>query len=152
MPPSVRPAAAEDALAVAEVYLRSFTAAMPSVQRAHPDDEVRTWVRDVLVRGGSVVVAEADGQVVGFVALSDGWVEQLYVDPSHQGQGIGAQLLALAKDRQPDGLQLWTFQVNEQAQRFYEQHGFVVVERTDGSGNEEREPDVRYAWPGTTDT
>ena len=34
------------------------------------------------------------------------------------------------------------------AQRCYERQGFVAVERTDGAGNEEREPDVRLVWPG----
>jgi hypothetical protein len=34
--------------------------------------------------------------------------------------------------------------------RFYQRHGFVPVERTDGAGNEEREPDVRYQWRPVT--
>ena len=47
------------------------------------------------------------------------------------------------------GLSLWTFQVNGAARRFYERHGFTEVERTDGSHNDEHEPDVRYVWqPG----
>lgn len=132
---------------VADVYLRSFQAAMPSVQRAHSDDEVRGWVRDVLVPAG-VLLAAVDTRVVGLMALSDGWIEQLYVDPACQRCGIGSQLVSLAKRRQPSGLQLWTFQVNRPAQQFYERHGFVAVEWTDGSANEEREPDVRYSWPG----
>ena len=52
----------------------------------------------------------------------------------------------LAKKRYPDGLQLCSFQVNGPAQRFYERHGFIAVEHTDGSGNEEHEPDIRYVW------
>jgi hypothetical protein len=32
------------------------------------------------------------------------------------------------------------------ARRFYERHGFVSVERTDGLHNEEREPDISYVW------
>jgi ribosomal protein S18 acetylase RimI-like enzyme len=43
-------------------------------------------------------------------------------------------------------LGLYAFQVNEPACRFYERHGFEVVDRNDGSRNEEREPDIRYAW------
>ena len=73
-------------------------------------------------------------------------LEQLYVRRPWTGRGIGSRLLAVAKERRPDGLQLWTFQVNAGARRFYERHGFVVVEMTDGSANEERQPDVRYAW------
>ena len=40
--------------------------------------------------------------------------------------------------------------------RFYERNGCRVVELTDGSGNEEREPDALYEWapsdltPGTS--
>ena len=45
-----------------------------------------------------------------------------------------------------EGLELWTFQVNARARRFYERNDFVEAELTDGSGNEEREPDVRYVW------
>ena len=73
-------------------------------------------------------------------------LSQLYLDPGWRGRGIGDQFVALAKERSPQGLSLWTFQVNEPAHRFYERHGFVEAERTDGSGNEEREPDVRYVW------
>jgi 8-oxo-dGTP pyrophosphatase MutT (NUDIX family) len=36
-------------------------------------------------------------------------------------------------------------------QRFYERHGFIEIERTDGSGNEEQAPDVRYRWSGVAD-
>ena len=32
------------------------------------------------------------------------------------------------------------------ARRFYEANGFEALELTDGSGNQERQPDVRYAW------
>ena len=46
-------------------------------------------------------------------------------------------------------MQLWTFQQNDRARRFYEARGFEAVEFTDGSGNKERQPDVRYVWrPG----
>ena len=73
-------------------------------------------------------------------------MEQLYVDPAAQGRGIGAALLDLAKARNPGGLQLWTFQINAGARRFYAREGFVEVERTDGAANEEREPDIRLTW------
>ena len=51
----------------------------------------------------------------------------------------------IAKERRPRGLQMWTFQANGGARRFYERHGFVVMEATDGD-NEERAPDVRNEW------
>ena len=45
-----------------------------------------------------------------------------------------------------DRLELWTFQANIGAQRFYMRHGFTEAERTNGAGNEEGLPDIRYVW------
>jgi GNAT superfamily N-acetyltransferase len=145
--PILRRAAAPDAPGAAEVLLRSFEAALPWTRRAHSDDEVRAWVRDVLVPVRETWVALAGSRVVGVMALDGDWLDQLYLDPGWRGRGIGDRFVDLAKRRRPDGLRLWTFQVNGPARRFYERHGFVAVECTDGAGNEEREPDVRYVWP-----
>ena len=144
--PRIRRATAGDAAAVADVYLASFKATY-DFPPAHTDDEVRGWMRDALLPTSEVWVAEEDAAVVGFVAIGEGTVEQLYVAPARTGQGIGARLLDLAKARRPQGLSLWTFQANSGARRFYARHGFRVAEMTDGSGNEERQPDVRYVWP-----
>ena len=142
----LRRALPADAPAVADVWLRSFTAALPDVRRAHTDDEVRAWFRDVVVPERETWVAEADGAVVGLMVLGPGEIEQLYLDPDWRGRGLGERFVAVAKELFPSGLGLWTFQVNHAAARFYEMHGFVAVERTDGQGNEAREPDVRYVW------
>jgi GNAT superfamily N-acetyltransferase len=141
----LRRGSAGDAAAVAEVFLTSFHATY-DFPLAHTDDEVRGWIRDRLIPDHEVWVATEDGQVVAMLALAPGWVEQLYVAPDRLGAGIGSRLLELAKERQPEALQLWTFQVNERARRFYERHGFVAVETTDGRANQERQPDVRYEW------
>ncbi|MET9967541.1 GNAT family N-acetyltransferase [Streptomyces sp. NPDC006356] len=154
-PVVLRRATATDAGAAADVWLRSFTAALPTVVRPHSDDDVRTYFREVVVPLRETWVAEAteateatDG-VIGLMVLDHDQLSQLYLDPDQRGQGIGDRFVDLAKRRRPGGLSLWTFQVNRPAHRFYERHGFVAVEYTDGSGNEEREPDVRYVWrPG----
>ena len=43
-------------------------------------------------------------------------------------------------------LRLWVFQRNTDAIAFYRTCGFREIERTDGSRNEEREPDVLMEW------
>jgi hypothetical protein len=55
-------------------------------------------------------------------------------------------LLEHVKDLCPERLELWVFQRNEGARRFYERHGFELVRLTDGAGNMEREPDALYEW------
>jgi ribosomal protein S18 acetylase RimI-like enzyme len=142
----LRRAEDSDARAAADVWLRSFGAALPSVRRAHGDDEVREWFSYVVVPSYETWVAVAEGGVVGLLVLGEGELEQLYLDPAWRGRGLGDRFMALAKERRPDGLGLWTFQVNGAARRFYERHGFVETERTDGLRNEEKEPDVRYVW------
>ncbi|MEU6482531.1 GNAT family N-acetyltransferase [Streptomyces sp. NPDC046887] len=145
----IRRAAASDADAVAGVWLRSFAAALPEVRRAHTDEEVRAWFREVVVPGRAgheTWVAAVDGTIVGMVVLNGTELDQLYLDPHWRGRGIGDRLVHLAKHHRRDGLALWTFQANAPARRFYERHGFVAAEHTDGRGNEEREPDVRYVW------
>lgn len=143
----IRQAMSPDAPAIADIYLRSFRAtyAFPLV---HPDDEVREWIAAHVVGQLETWVARSGlaAATVGYVAIDGDEVRLLDVMPGWTGQGIGSRLLAHAKARRPAGLQLWTFQVNHGARRFYERHGFGVIELTDGTGNEEGQPDVHYAW------
>ena len=144
----VRRASEGDAPAVAEVFLSSFHATY-TFPLAHTDEEVRSWIRERLIPNDEVWVAVDGEQIVGILALAPGWLEQLYIAPDRLGQGIGRRLMEVAKTRQPGGLQLWTFQVNARARRFYESHGFVAVEETADS-NQEKQPDVRYVWAGAS--
>ena len=107
---------------------------------------MRAWIRDVLLPTREVWVADEDGRAVGFAALAGNTLEHLYVHPAEQGKGIGATLLARAKKQSPAGLRLWVFQRNERARRFYERHGFALARLTDGTANEEHEPDALYDW------
>lgn len=95
------------------MWLRSFSAALPGVRRAHTDDEVRAWFREVVVPGQETWVATVDGSVVAMMTLDGDDLDQLYIDPAWQGRGIGRRLVDVAKERSPSGLTLWTFQVNE---------------------------------------
>ena len=141
----LRRAVETDAEAAAEVFLRA-RAEMRYLPRLHTDDETRAFFRDVVMREQEVWVADVAGRVVGFIALSDAMIEHLYVAPGEQGRGVGRTLLDHAKSRRPGGLELWVFRDNAGARRFYERHGLVLLYETNGSGNEEKLPDARYAW------
>ena len=152
--PVLRPARNGDAGDVATVFLRSRAYALPTVPLVHDESEVRRWIADEVVGHRDVTVAELDGTIVGWMALDGrvghtGWIDHLYLDPAWIGRGLGVAFVELAEQRHPAGLQLWTFEVNAAAQRFYERLGFVAVERTSGAGNEERAPDVRFEWVPT---
>ena len=85
-----------------------------------------------------------ESAVVGFMVVGKTELDHLYVHVDHQGRGIGTQLLNLAKEQSADKLQLYTFDINKQAQRFYEKHGFKII----GRGIEEvsGRADIRYEW------
>lgn len=146
----LRQADVADSGDIADVWLTAF-AATYDFPAAHTDDEVREWARTDLLAGTETWVAqEPGGMIVGFMSLSEDMLEQLYLRPGWTSHGTGSRLVTLAKERRPDGLQLYTFQVNAGARRFYERHEFVAIWFGDGNANEERQPDVRYRWtPGT---
>ncbi len=150
----LRPATTEDAAAVAEVLILARLAFMPYAPSAHPDLELRTWVREHLVPNGGVLVAEHEEAVVGVMSTSSAvgihWIDQMMVKPSHVGLGIGSRLLERALETLPRPIRLYTFQANRGARRFYERRGFVAVEFTDGELNEEHCPDVLYELSART--
>lgn len=147
-----RTATLGDADSVAEVYLRSRKELVACAPLVHSDEGVRGWIRR-LIPGGRTTVVVADGQVIGLLAVSRGidcsWIDQLYLLPEWVDRGIGSQLLEVARLELPPPIRLYTFQCNARARHFYERRGFQAIAFGDGSGNEERCPDILYEWrPG----
>lgn len=143
----LRPADESDAAAVADIHLASRRgAAMPP--SVHSDDEVRDWLGGRFRSGDEIWLAEVDGAPAGYARMTPTWLDDLYVAPAYAGRGVGSALLDLVKAQRPHGICLWVFESNAAARSFYEHRGFVELEHTDGSGNEERSPDIKLAWPG----
>jgi GNAT superfamily N-acetyltransferase len=141
-----RRARLEEARAIADLWLRSRYASIPAIPTpVHTDDEVHAWFEFVVVPERDLWVIAHDDRPVALLVLQGEWVDQLYVDPQWTGQRLGSVLIELAKKLHPERLDLWAVQSNTPARRFYEQHGFVAVDTTEGE-NEERAPDVHYCW------
>jgi GNAT superfamily N-acetyltransferase len=143
----IRAATSDDMSTCAAIFNRwvDETGWMP---RVHDHDDVARHYRETVFSECEVFVAENDGAVGAFLALSDrAFVNALYADPQARGRGFGKLLLDRAKERYPGGLSLWTFVANGDAQRFYRREGFAEVRRTEGD-NEEGLPDILLRWPG----
>jgi ribosomal protein S18 acetylase RimI-like enzyme len=143
----LRAAEPEDADAIAALFGAASRKAMAYLPQLHTPEEDRAFFAGVIADADTTVALQ-DDHVVAFIAVGEARVEHLYVDPAHQRRQIGTTLLRHAQAARPAGLDLWVFQRNTAAIAFYERHGFRVAERTDGAGNEEREPDARMVWPG----
>jgi ribosomal protein S18 acetylase RimI-like enzyme len=134
--PRVRSARPSDAAALAAVHVAcwretyahllsaAFLAAIDTGEKA------RMW-RRALERGpGRVHVAEADGEVVGLVAVRAGGPEAprelelalLYLRAAHHGSGLGQALLDAAVGARPAFV--WVAEDNPRARAFYLRNGF----------------------------
>jgi putative acetyltransferase len=141
----IRRARPEDAEAIAGIFRDSRAEAMPWLPVLHdPDDELEHFRGRV--GSDEVFVFDREGEVVGFAILNGDELDAFYVSPRHQRHGVGAALFRHVQEQRPERFGFWVFRDNDRARRFYEAHGARFLYETDGSGNEERVPDVRYEW------
>lgn len=141
---AVRDYRAGDFEAVADILKRATRRAYGFMAWDHGDADFATFVASALPGWDRVRVAELDGRVAGFACLQGDVLDQLFVAPECQGRGVGSRLLDDVKGLRPAGFMLYTFQRNHAARAFYEKRGLVAVGT--GLSEEEREPDVTYAW------
>ncbi|HEV2562893.1 MAG TPA: GNAT family N-acetyltransferase [Rhizomicrobium sp.] len=147
MATTIRLATAADANETAEVFIASQES-MRFLPKLHTREETRALIAGLIGRA-EVWVAERNGEIVGMACMDGEWLAHLYVHPSRHNTKTGSALLNQVKAAKPDGFQLWTFQANLGARRFYERHGCALVRVTNGEGNEEKLPDALYVWPAT---
>jgi putative acetyltransferase len=119
--------AGDEAAAIA-LWLRSWQAAYPQLDFAARLDWWRERWRTELVPSAAIVIAEAAGEMIGFVTVDPRtlYLDQLVVAPQRWGSGVGAALIAEAKRLSPAGLDLDVNTDNARAIRFYGKQGFVV--------------------------
>lgn len=152
--PLLRPAEAADLDEIVALYLearRDATERGIMPPPAHPAGEIHDWLGARMLRD-EVWVAEVESRVAAYTRFTRTWLDDLYVDPAAQRGGLGGMLLNLVQALRPGGFGLWVFESNRPAQAFYTAHGLMVTRRTDGSGNEERAPDLLMEWPGVEPT
>jgi ribosomal protein S18 acetylase RimI-like enzyme len=135
----LRPATASDVPALRAIVERAYGAWVERIgMRPGPMDDDY----DERVASAEVTVAEVGGEVAGFVVLVPGTedllVENVAVDPSHQGRGIGGALLDLADRRARelgvDRVRLYTHEGMTENLALYARRGFAEDERRQEDG------------------
>ena len=116
----------EDRPALFDVWVRAWRAAYPDI-----DFEARRpWFAEhltgLIAGGAEAFVAEVSQALAGFITVDAAthYIDQLAVDPAHQGAGLAALLLARARAASPRRLTLFVNKENARALRFYEREGF----------------------------
>lgn len=128
---ALRPYAPSDEAAAIELWRRTWQLAYPNIDFSARLDWWRQRWRDELVPTATIVVAEGDGDLVGFVTVdpATGYLDQIVVAPEAWGAGVADALLAEARRVAPSGLDLHVNADNDRAIRFYGKHGFTVAGR-----------------------
>ncbi|MCD8138657.1 MAG: GNAT family N-acetyltransferase [Planctomycetaceae bacterium] len=134
--PKLRRGTLEDIPTLTAVWRRSVEASHHFLTPADID-MLEKEVDDALA-GLTVWVAEAEGRVVGFMAMNEDMIEALFIDPGSMGMGLGTRFITLAREMAGLDRPL-RVDVNEQNPdgiAFYLARGFVQTGRseTDGMG------------------
>ena len=119
---TIRPATAEDAAAIAEMFLTGAREAWGLAA-----DELPAEMEPPPIKGGELIVEDEDG-LAGFAILKDCEIDLLFTHPRAWGRGAGRALLLAAEDAlraAPCGeVSLWTEERNANARRIYQASGW----------------------------
>jgi GNAT superfamily N-acetyltransferase len=144
MPFTLRRATVADVDEVAAVLSASFRVLtfLPMLRTVAED---RSFIANVIFKICEAAAEDASG-IVSFPAHRGEEVRLFYTRPDRIGEGAGTQLIEAVQSSGVDALELWCFQANVRARRFYEARGFYANRFTGGADNEEKTPDIRYRW------
>jgi len=117
------------------------------------------WWANAIRRLTTVLVAEIDGQVVGYATLGrnrareltqQGEIYELYILPEFQGIGLGTRLFAAARSklaaRGLKGLVVWVLEDNFNALHFYESAGGVDTSEGVEVFEQKALKKIAYTW------
>jgi GNAT superfamily N-acetyltransferase len=120
---AIRPYGEADFEAVTKVWFTSWESDGIGLPQPSLQAELRERLPREIAGGWFVYVAMTDTDIVGFLALQEDRLQQLFVAPSVQGRGIGKQLVDFVKAQRPGGFYLTTTPTEGRATRFYEREG-----------------------------
>ena len=132
---SLRAAEKADVERLAELAKAAYERYVPRIGR--PPRPMTDDYAQVLASGFEVTVAEREGEIVGMVVCGEdeeGFVvDNVAVDPAHQGTGVGRALLGHAEDRARalghESIYLYTHDTMTENIALYERIGYVEYAR-----------------------
>lgn len=125
--PAIRPARVDEYDEVARVWMNSWVTVGVEAASASLLEKLRARLPAEVANGWSLYVADDGGRLAAMLALQvpDRNLDQLFVAPEYQGNGLGRMLMAFTRQQLPDEIWLRCVRENEKAWRWYEREGFV---------------------------
>ncbi len=125
--PTIRPARADEFDEVGRIWMESWVSTGLAEASNFLLANLRARVPREIEKGWSLYVADDDGRIAAMLALHvpDRYLDQLFVAPDYQGQGLGRHLLGFTREHLPDEIWLRCVRENDKAWRWYEREGFV---------------------------
>ena len=153
----IRPGQGSDVVALGEIVERAYSIYIERIGRcpAPMDDDYAEKLRE-----GNVFVADERGEVVGLIVLLAAQdhllIENVAVDPEHQGEGIGRSLLAYAEayaiEQGIPELRLYTNAAMTENLALYPRLGYREDDRRTENGLKRVFLSKSLGSPGTSET
>ena len=144
---SIRPLQTDDLGAISRVHWHASRIAYRFMNWSYSEDEVHDWYAGKLHEWDWGRVVCEGGTVVGFIAAHRAHVDQIFVDPDHQGAGLGSALMTAFLDRGLRPATLHVFARNVPTRALYERYGFREVDAWWNERDGAVELLYRLEWP-----
>jgi putative acetyltransferase len=104
----------------------------------YTDDQVRVWSAAgnradrwaEKISRQHILIAEQDGQILGYGSLENDYIDLLYVHKDQQGKGIASMIYNILEGKaRQDGMQALATDASFTAKAFFERKGFILVEQ-----------------------
>lgn len=148
---TIRHAEEADFPAIAHVWHASWHVSEGRLYPAAAQGRDLAWFEvRANTNAGRMIVAEIQGEIVGFSGWEEDGIDQLFVVPEYIGFGVAQCLLSAAEDvlRSQGYQKVWLHCAlgNDRARAFYEKQGWRVVHEFDVEMKTNTAPVPARAW------
>ena len=120
----IRQSTSADINTIVDIWLSASIQAHHFVSPAFWQSQASN-MREIYIPASKNYVFTRDSEIIAFYSLHESLLAAIFVSPTHQGQGIGKQLMAHAKAQCP-ALTLNVYKDNQASYQFYLAQGFRV--------------------------